>query len=61
MRGLREERFKRVTMNTTGLKHMCKRKGTAIFLSIFEGPAHQGELPPPEERMQLETVDEITR
>lgn len=61
MRGLREERFKRVTMNTTGLKHMCKRKGTAIFLSIFEGPAHQEELPPPEERMQLETVDEITR
>lgn len=61
MRGLQEGRFKRLTMNKTELKHICKRKGTAIFLSIFEGSAYQGELPPPGDRMQLGTVDEITR
>lgn len=32
-----------------------------IFLSIFEGSEHQGELPPPAEGMQLGVVDEITK
>lgn len=32
-----------------------------IFLSIFEGSEHQGELPPSAEGMQLGAVDEITK